>query len=146
MRARLPFLVLPVLLLAVLLARFDRRELLPPGALWAAGPAHLSDAANYSAYVGYFRGEGSRREVRVPFLYRPLTPLLAAPLPFPARTAINVLNVLLLELALLLLLWRLSALGFGLALRWPAARSSRSPSRPSTTAPRAWWTRPPSCC
>jgi hypothetical protein len=109
---------LAILLLVVISVRFDRRAVLPPGALWQDGPAEVSDARNYCAYVSFFRGVGSRREVGTPFLYRPLLPLLAAPLPLSPMTALDVLNVVFLELALFLLLGQLAARGFGLRERW----------------------------
>ena len=46
-----------------------------------------------------------------PFRYRPLTPVLAAPLPFDAMTAINLVNVAALAAAAMGMWWILAALG-----------------------------------
>ena len=119
MRACLPAIGLTIVLLAVVGVRFDRQPVLPTGALWAEAASDASsDNENYAAYVSFFRGQGDRLKVGVPFLYRPLLPLLAAPIPLAPTTAIDLLDVLCLELALLLLLRRIAVLGFARREVW----------------------------
>ncbi len=84
----------------------------------SAGPAiQLGDAVHYVEYVKAFRGQAAAAAVPPPFRYRPAVPWLASLLPFEPMTAINVINVASLILALLSLHLTLLRLGFGLAVR-----------------------------
>lgn len=81
-------------LLAVAFVRFNQRDLGPIGSITGTGvDGNLGDAALYIRYVEAIRGTIDSLPP-APFRYRPLTPLLAAPLPFEPMTAINVVNVL----------------------------------------------------
>ena len=100
-------------LVIVSLPRFNRQDWLI-GA-WTAGgrnaAVHLADAQAYTDTVRWIRAEAgsaaaSRDELRAPFSWRLLTPLLAAALPFDAMTSLNVVNLLLLA-GTMLLLYRL---------------------------------------
>ena len=101
-------------LVIVSLPRFNRQDWLI-GA-WTAGgrdaAVHLADAQAYTATVGWIRAgapseaAAGRDELRAPFSWRLLAPLLAAGLPFDAMTALNVVNLLLLA-GTVLLLYRL---------------------------------------
>ncbi len=99
-RSRLWLLVLGVALVLVCVPRFNQRDMFGLASL--TGP--LSDQLQYMAMVEHYRGQprGPDRPL-APFTYRPLVPLLAAPLPFDAMTAINVIDVASLLLALPLL-------------------------------------------
>lgn len=57
----------------------------------------FGDDARYTEHVMWFRGVAEDDETVTlypPFVYRPLVPALASLLPFPARTSINILNIL----------------------------------------------------
>jgi hypothetical protein len=60
----------------------------------------LGDAPQYIRYVESFRSNENIEYPDQPFSYRPLIPLLAAPLPFEAMTSLNIINTLLLMLTL----------------------------------------------
>lgn len=79
--------------------RFNQRDLGPLSALTGTeSGGNLGDAAHYIRFVDFLRGEADSLPP-APFRYRPLTAVLAAPLPFDAMTAINVVNVLALAVA-----------------------------------------------
>lgn len=59
----------------------------------------LADAYQYAQYAAYFRGEASADVLLAPFSYRPLVPFLAALLPADPLTAINIVNILFLAVA-----------------------------------------------
>lgn len=107
-------------LVVVTALRFNQRDVGLIGSLTGTGvEGNLGDAAQYIRYVEALRGDGPTLPP-APFRYRPLTPLLAAPLPFEAMTSINVVNVVALTvgtLALWILLRQLGATdrlaGFG---------------------------------
>ncbi len=108
-----------VLVLTVALVsfpRFDRQDLGPIKRFTGKinGEQSLGDAVYYTAYVKYFRGEGSIRAVPLPFVYRPLIPFIASRLPIESSmTALNVLNLTALYVTTLFLFHLLKALGFG---------------------------------
>ena len=80
-------------LLVVTSIRFNQRDFGPLGSVTGTGvDGNLGDAALYIRYVEALRGTVDSLPP-APFRYRPLTPLLAAPLPFEPMTAINVVNV-----------------------------------------------------
>ena len=74
-------LMLGVVLVAA--PRFNRQDVLI--GQWTGGKygANL-DSAQYEQMVHFIRGEAPKESLVAPFCYRPITPLLAAPL--PART------------------------------------------------------------
>lgn len=103
--------ILFVVLLAVVAPRFDQNDLGPLDSITGTTEdGNLGDAANYTRYVEVIRGDADDLPP-APFRYRPLTPLLAAPLPFDALTAINVVNVFALAVATAGLWWILSSIG-----------------------------------
>ncbi len=51
------------------------------------------DVYQYTTAVRYFRGYDLADELRVPFVYRPMLPILASFLPFDPMTSLNILNV-----------------------------------------------------
>ncbi len=102
---------LAVLLVLVCAPRFNRQE---RPTLKAVTTHELGDAAVYMAYVRHFRGEDQGENLYAPFTYRPLVPLLAAGLPFEPMTAINLVNIAALFVALFALLQILVHLGFGI--------------------------------
>lgn len=95
--------------------RFNQRDLGVIGALTGTGTdGNLGDAAQYIRYVEAIRGNVDSLPP-APFRYRPLTPVLAAPLPFDAMTSLNVVNVLALMVGSLSM-WALLR-GFGTSER-----------------------------
>lgn len=101
-------------LVAVCLPRFNRRDVLWSHRVFGTGVSStvdLADARHYVAYVQYFRHERGAEDLRAPFTYRPIGPLLAAWLPFDPMTALNVVNVVALLVALALLDRVLAGLG-----------------------------------
>ena len=123
-RARRTILVLfvfAVALLLVSLPRFNRNDVGFVARFTCGGSdcsQSLRDAGWYVNYVKHFRGELAPEEpVEAPFAYRPLSPLLAAPLPFRPLTSLNVVN-LIFSMATLGVLWqvfRKSRLGWSLS-------------------------------
>ncbi len=114
-----------ILLLAVSLAvtafpRFNNQDLGPLKSLTgrnAGGTPSLGDAPQYINYVEYFRGEASIDGTVVPFRYRPLAPYIASWLPVHnPMTAINIVNLLSLYIALYFLFRFLRLLGFSFQL------------------------------
>lgn len=108
------FLLLVVSLLLVCLPRFNQRDWGPIGKL-TGGNLSMGmggDSARYITYVYYLRGNARFDDLRVPFAYRPLVPLLASLLPFEAMTAINIINFLSLLIAAILLYHLLYFIGF----------------------------------
>ena len=92
---------LGAVLIAVAALRFDQRDVGVISELTGTGVnGNLGDAAAYIQYVEALRGDVESLP-SAPFRYRPLTPLLAAPLPLGAMTAINVVNVIALAFAAL---------------------------------------------
>lgn len=100
-------------LLLVTAPRFDQSDVGPLSELTGTEEGgNLGDARQYIQYVEVLRGEVDDLPP-APFRYRPLTPVLAAPLPFAPMTAINVVNVAALAAATFWL-WRiLVGLGVG---------------------------------
>lgn len=94
--------VLGAVLILVVLPRFDRHD-------WglidrfttggAPARAHLYDAGQYVEQVLYFRGERDEPTIS-PFVYRWAVPLVASWLPLAPLTAINVVNVALLQIGM----------------------------------------------
>lgn len=102
------FLLLALSLLLVTLPRFNRNDIGFIDRFTCGGldcqTEDLSDAESYTQYVEYFRGNLADKEtIAAPFAYRPLLPLLAAPLPFGAMTALNIVNLISLLAALYVL-------------------------------------------
>lgn len=108
------FLLLAVSLLLVCLPRFNRHDWGPIGKLTGKDDAAtgIGDSARYITYVHYLRGNARLDDLRVPFVYRPLVPLLASLLPFDAMTSINVVNFLSLLITAILLHYLLCFTGF----------------------------------
>lgn len=87
-------------LVAVLAVRFNRND------YFFANPGPF-DSKNYISFIHYFRGEPfDVTHIGNSIRWRPLGPWLASWLPFEPMTALNVLNAILLGLAV----WSLSAL------------------------------------
>lgn len=87
-------------LLAVLAVRFNRND------YFFANPGPF-DSKNYISFIRYFRGEPfDVTHIGNSIRWRPLGPWLASWLPFEPMTALNVLNVIMLGLAV----WSLSTL------------------------------------
>ncbi len=71
------------------------------------------DIEQYISYTEFFRGEmDDNTQLEGPFVYRPLTPLLASFLPFDALTSINLVNLIVLLLTLIPLVKILQLLKF----------------------------------
>lgn len=103
--------LLLVAVVAVTAPRFDQRDIGPLASLTGTeSDGNLGDAAQYIRYVEVIRGEAETLPP-APFRYRPLAPLLAAPLPFEPMTAINVVNVAALTAGALALFVMLRRLG-----------------------------------
>ena len=101
--------VLLILLVLITIPRFNRQDLwfidnFTTDGLPAASSVVLADAGSYIAHVEYLRGEPASENLKSPFVYRPLVPLVASILPFEPMTAINVVNLLFL-IAGLVFLW-----------------------------------------
>ena len=78
--------------------RFNQQDLLVgrwTGPVW--------DAFEYTALVEYLRGEGAAERLTAPFVYRPLVPWLASVLPAEPLTAMNLVNVAAIYLAVIVL-------------------------------------------
>ncbi len=102
-----------IALLLVTAPRFDQNDPGPlAGITGTEQGGNLGDAEYYVRFVEVIRGEVDGLPP-APFRYRPLTPLLAAPLPFDALTSINVVNVVALAAATAGLWLILNALGVG---------------------------------
>lgn len=98
-RRLVPTVLLALALLVVAAPRFDQRDVGPLAAVTGTEQgANLGDAEHYVRYVEALRGDAGGLPP-APFRYRPLTPVLAAPLPVGALTAINIVNVLALAVA-----------------------------------------------
>jgi len=105
-------LVLALLLIAIVSLRFNRIENLP--GIDQHQIADSPDSKNYAQMVHYFRGD-HRVLPDAPFTYRPLLPFVAAALPIDnPKTALNLVNVGCLVLALFLLIDGLQAQAFSL--------------------------------
>jgi hypothetical protein len=107
--------LLIVSLAIVCYPRFDRQDIGPITNLVGEknGKPSLGDSPHYMKYVDFFRGKAPIAEVLLPFRYRPLAPLLASLLPVEnPMTALNVINLLCLYLALFFLFYFLKHLGF----------------------------------
>ena len=99
------------MLLAVTTPRFNQNDLGPIGTLTGTVEGgNLGDARHYIRYVDAIRGDVEDLPP-APFRYRPLTPVLAAPLPFSSLTAINIVNVAALGMGTMGVWWILSVLG-----------------------------------
>ncbi len=100
-------------LIVVCTPRFNRQDLLIDAYTTGGAPARevLGDAAQYVALTQHFRGTPPVVALTPPFAYRPLVPGLAALLPTDAMTAINIVNLAAMMLAVLLLLAILARLG-----------------------------------
>jgi len=99
--------------------KFDRQDLGPLRELTGkvGGVTTLGDAVHYMGYVDYFRGKAALASVPPPFVYRPVAPALAFPLPVESpMTALNVVNLLSLYASLVVLFRLLRHLGFGFGL------------------------------
>jgi len=92
-------LILIALLILITLPRFNRNDM-GVGSLTEVGGNYLGDADEYMAVTSYFRGEAEVDDVRPPFSYRPFAPFLAAQLPFEAMTALNLINLAAMIIAL----------------------------------------------
>jgi hypothetical protein len=92
-------------LILICTPRFNRRDIGIQELTTSSGTSleDVSDAPHYIALVHHFRGEKPGRELRAPFADRVLVPLIAAMLPLAPMTAINVINLCALIIALLLL-------------------------------------------
>jgi len=105
-------------LVFVALPRFDRHDtdfmetsLVGRG---ADGSVSLGDAPEYCNMVRFFRGEMGQQAMTTPFAYRPAVPFLASVLPIKdPMTALNVINLASLALAMLLLHGAMRASGYG---------------------------------
>ena len=109
-RTTFVLLIFAVALVLVSLPRFNRNDV-GIVARYTCGGADCSeslrDAGWYVNYVKHFRGELAPEElVEAPFAYRPLSPLLAAPLPFRPMTSLNVVY-LIFSIATLGVLWQI---------------------------------------
>lgn len=112
------FILLVVSLVIVISPRFDRLDRFGLDAYSTGGkPAAVvkADAQHYENHVLYFRGQATFEDLRKPWAYRPISPLVASFLPFDALTSINVLNLLVLFVGLLCLLKLFGILGFSAA-------------------------------
>jgi hypothetical protein len=90
---------LSVVLLLVTAPRFDQRDLGVVANLTGTEQGgNRADAEHYVRYVEVLRGEAEELPP-APFRYRPLAPVLAAPLPVGPLTAINVVNLVALAAA-----------------------------------------------
>lgn len=108
------FFALIVLLILLLIPRFDRLDRFGIDRFTTEGKAaavHLADAGKYMAHVRYFRGEVDSEALTAPWAYRPLPVLLASLIPTKPMTAINLVNFAFLTLGLLFLLKTLSHIG-----------------------------------
>jgi hypothetical protein len=109
---RLWVFVLVVGLLLVCLPRFNRQDLglaLTPG----GRPANevMGDAVQYMGLIQHFRGQTPDQPLRAPFAHRPLAPFLASFLPFDPLTALNLINLAALLLAMFFIYRALAVLG-----------------------------------
>ncbi|HET9951115.1 MAG TPA: hypothetical protein VFS09_04900 [Candidatus Eisenbacteria bacterium] len=115
-------LVLTAILLAVAAIRFDYWDPGPVRRLTAGAHGlpwgHGVDVEGYVRLVAYFRGSAPADSMLAPFCFRPLVPAAASLLPFPALTALDVVNLLALAGALLLLLAVMRRIGLGERSRW----------------------------
>ncbi|MCJ7750135.1 MAG: hypothetical protein MUQ65_03420 [Armatimonadetes bacterium] len=111
-------------LICVCLPRFNRQEVLSPR--WIPdsrrpAPRASTDATQYAAQVMHFRGEAMHRKLRAPFAYRPLAPFLASRLPLKPMTALNLVNIAALLVALACIDGTIAALGLGASSRLAGA-------------------------
>jgi hypothetical protein len=104
--------VLWVLLVAMALPRFDRKDFLGIRKISSYGKGTLGDAYYYLNHIRYFRGEGGNELLRSPYSFRPFPLALAAPLPFSPMTSINILNLAVMLISLIYLLRVLKHLDF----------------------------------
>jgi hypothetical protein len=95
-------LILSCLLVLITLPRFNRHDT-GLQSITTEGTGKLGDSAHYTAITLYFRGEQSADYLIPPFTYRPLIPFLASLLPFSAMTAINLINLAAMIIALVFL-------------------------------------------
>lgn len=80
----------------------------------ADGSVSLGDAPEYCNMVHFFRGELRRQALTTPFAYRPAVPFLASLLPVKdPMTALNIINLASLALAVFLLHGIMRACGYG---------------------------------
>ena len=104
----LTFLVLS--LVVIIIPRFNWGEVGPLKPFVGTIPF---DIEQYISYTEFFRGEmDENTQLEGPFVYRPLTPLLASFLPFDALTSINLVNLIVLLLTLIPLVKTLQLLKF----------------------------------
>jgi hypothetical protein len=115
-RARLLWSVLMLASLVVVAApRFSQHDWGPIGKPTGASDRLTgsgSDASRHITYVHYLRRDAPFTDLRAPFVYRPLVPLLAAVLPCDAMTALSVVALLALGATLFLLYRLLIGIGF----------------------------------
>lgn len=104
--------VLCTLLVAVMLPRFDRKDILGISKVSSGGAGTLGDAYYYLNHIRYFRGEGGVELLRSPYAFRPFPMALAAPLPFSPMTSMNVVNLAAMLISLIFLLRVLKLLNF----------------------------------
>jgi hypothetical protein len=88
-----------LVLLLVTAPRFDQRDVGPLASLTGTEQGgNLGDAEHYVRYVEVLRGDVDELPP-APFRYRPLAPLLAAPIPLGALSALDLVNVVALAAA-----------------------------------------------
>ncbi len=105
-------LILCVLLVAVVLPRFDRRDVFGVHKISSAGEGTLGDAHYYLNHIRFYRGEGGVELLRSPYSFRPFPIALAAPLPFSPMTSLNLVNLVAMLISLIYLLRILKHLNF----------------------------------
>ena len=108
-------LLLSLVLILLSIPRFNRNDI-GIQSLTTEGTGRLGDSAQYIAMTSYFRGETAAVGLRPPFTYRPLVPYLAAWLPLGAMTAINLINLAAMLIAIIVLYMTLTWLEIDFAL------------------------------
>ncbi len=97
-------------LVVIIIPRFNWGEVGPLKPFVGTIPFDIEQYVNYTEF---FRGEmDDITQLEGPFVYRPLTPLLASFLPFDALTSINLVNLIVLLLTLIPLVKMLQLLKF----------------------------------
>ena len=102
--------ILSLVMVLITMPRFDRNDI-GIKKITTDGTGKLSDAEKYVAITNYFRGEADQDELHPPFSYRPLVPFIASLLPFKAMTSINIINLVVMVIAIFILYKLLHYLG-----------------------------------
>jgi len=105
-------LILVSSLTLVCLPRFNRNDFL----LQKYVGSESIDAEQYILLTQYFQGQDVEAKLDAPFTYRPLVPFIASLLPLNAKTAINIINLFSLIIAVIFLFKLLQILGINFRL------------------------------